>query len=125
MDRQGMTQQMPGGGAPSAGVPGRGTGNVPYAKGMMSGNFGQRNPPAIPGNKGFSQVEPTPGPSSPASSSPPQQGGAPAGMGMAMGMAGQQTPFLQPQFLFEVYAAIMNSFLQAAQGDGLPWGYTY
>lgn len=35
------------------------------------------------------------------------------------------TPFLQPQFLFEVYAAIMDSFLKASQGDGLPWGYTY
>lgn len=125
MDRQGMTQQMPGSGAPRPGQPGMGTGNVPYAKGMISGNFGQKNMGGSP-SPGGSQIQPTPGPSSPAapSSPSPPQGAAP-GLGMAMGMAGSQTPFLQPQFLFEVYAAIMNSFLQAAQGDGLPWGYTY
>jgi hypothetical protein len=102
-----------------------GTGNVPYAKGMMSGNFGQKNAhPAIPGNRGYSQIEPTPSPSPPSQAGSPgsQMPAAPPGMGMMM--AGQ-TPFLQPQFLFEIYAAIMSSFLQTAEGDAPAWGYTY
>jgi hypothetical protein len=125
MDRQGLNQ-LPGGGAPRAGQPGMGVGNIPYAKGMMSGNFGQKNAPAArPDARGFSQIEPEPAPSPPSQARP--GGGMPTpppGSGMAGMMAGQ-TPFLQPQFLFDIYAIIMSSFLQAAEGDAPAWGYTY
>jgi hypothetical protein len=123
MDRQGLTQ-MPGGGAPRAAQSGMGTGNVPYAKGMMSGNFGQKNAGHPPAPGGF-PMDPPEGPSA-----PPTQGRSPGSQmpaappGMGMMMAGQ-TPFLQPQFLFQIYAIIMSSFLQAAEGDAPAWGYTY
>lgn len=118
MDRQPQAQQLPGGGAPRAAQPGRGVGNVPYARGMMSGNFGERNPAGPPPIRATA----LPGPASPAAPQQPQ----PPDMGQGPAVpTGAPTPFLQPQFLFEVYAAIMTSFLQAAEGDGLPWGYTY
>lgn len=124
MDRQGspLTQQMPGAMAPRAAQPGRGMGNVPYARGMMSGNFGEKNT----GGPAPLRASALPGPASaPAPPSQQPQGGAPGPAAPPPGMGAPPTPFLQPQFLFEVYAAIMDSFLKASEGDGLPWGYTY
>lgn len=97
-------------------------GNVPYARGMMSGNFGERNTKSAPAPIRASAM---PGPSSPAAPAPPPQDMAPGPAAPPPGMGAPPTPFLQPQFLFEVYAAIMDSFLKASEGDGLPWGYTY
>ena len=111
--QSGMLGQMAGAGAPRAPQPGRGTGNIPYAGGMMSGQFGkptaqappQPQTPAPPA----AQAPPPGGSPSPGGAPPAPMGGSPMGPGAS--------PFLQPEYLFQVYAAIMQALTSTAESD--------
>src|SRR5687768_17772251 len=98
MERQGTIKQMAGAMAPAAPQSGRGTGNIPYAKGMVSGNFGPKPTPA-PSSAG---AEPAPGgaPSAPARPSP-TSGGPPPSMAAPPTAAAAQNPFLDRMFYFD------------------------
>ena len=110
---------MPGGGgAPSAPRPGTGMGNVPYAKGMISGQFGpppgrssaQPSPPQVSAPSGEQRPG---GPSAPGG--PP--GGAPAGPPPPG--PGQQNPYLDPMFYFDVMGSLMGALMDAAESDSI------
>ncbi len=108
-----MMQQMTGARAPSAGAPGRGLGNVPYAKGMVSGQFGSISPQARPP----AMDEPMPGMgSAPAPPSPGPAGGDAPPAPVPPG-PGQANPYLDPMFYFDVMAAIMAALTSAADSD--------
>lgn len=125
MDRQ-LMGQIPGGGAqraPAAARPGGGTGNIPYAKGLMSGAFGaitSRGPERTAPN------EPIPGGASPPASAAPSGGGPPSPMGgPPMGGVpqgpGQTNPTLDPTFYFDIQGMIMMALIQAAESPEGPY----
>lgn len=101
------------GGAPN---PGRGTGNVPFAPGVVSGRFGpqppaggpQRPAPPPPQASSVQAPQPSGGPPAPGAAPP---GGQPGGLGL-------QSPInsvtLQPQIYFELMGAIMSALIDAA-----------
>lgn len=106
-----LADVMKGAKAPSASQPGMGTGNVPYAKGMMSGQFGApAQPPQAPATP-----PPPPGPAS----APDQGGGAPPAAAGAPPPSGN--PFLQPTFYFEVMGSIMQALVSAAENTEGPY----
>ena len=109
MERQGTIKQMVGAMAPAAPQPGRGTGNIPYAKGMVSGTFGA--PPAsAPRPTGGPPVEAMP----PGTPQPlPARGGPPPPMA-APPPAAAQNPFLDPMLYFDVMGSIMAALVTAA-----------
>ena len=110
-----LADVMQGAKAPSAAQPGRGTGNIPYAKGMMSGQFGpQTTAPATPPTP-----QPAPGPASPPAAGPPGTGGPPPSM--AAPPAGSGNPFLSPEFYFEVMGSIMMALTNAAGNTEGPY----
>ena len=119
--RRGPFSQMSGGGAPNAPRPGTGMGNVPFAKGMMSGQFGpppgrSASPPSAP------PVSPPSGEQRPGAPSPP---GGPGGAGPAGPPPpgpGQQNPYLDPLFYFDILGALMAALVDASKSDTL-FGY--
>ena len=110
--REGLMGQMAGAMAPRAPQPGRGTGNVPYAGGMTTGQFGGQStsPPPRP-------QTPVPEPASPPGSAPSPSGGQSPPMAAPPMGAEQQSPFLDRMFYFEVMAAIMTALTSAASND--------
>lgn len=116
MDRgkAGMMEQMVGAMAPAAGMPGRGTGNIPYAKGMQSGQFGPQPGAAPSAPAGAAPGAPSP-PAPPAqpSGGPPPSSGAPP-MDPAQG---QQNPFFSPTFYFDIMGSIMSALVSASESD--------
>lgn len=108
-----MADQMPGAKAPSAAQPGRGVGNIPYAKGMASGAFGSRVASIQP----RPQTEPPPGPASPPDQGPPPAGGPPPSMAAPPGPA-PQNPFLSPMFYFDFMGTYMQALHKAASSEG-------
>lgn len=108
---------MVGGGGQAAATAGRGTGNVPYAPGMLTGQFGPQ-PGTLPPAGPPTEVAQGPSPAPP-SGGPPQ----PAGPMSPQGPMAGASPFLQPEFLFDVYAAIMQALLSASESPGQVGGY--
>lgn len=98
------------GGAPN---PGRGTGNVPHAPGVMSGRFGPQPQPGGP-------QRPVPPPQASSVPTPQPSGGppSPAAAPPGGGGLGLQSPInsvtLQPQIYFELMGAIMSALIDAA-----------
>ena len=117
--RAGLMEQMVGAMAPSAGLPGRGTGNIPYAKGMQSGQFGPRpsGPPAAPPTEAMAGAGSAPAPPSPSTGGPPPPSGAPP----VPAGPGQSSPFLDPMFYFDVMGSIMGALVSAAESDTGPY----
>ena len=99
---------------PSAAAPGRGVGNIPFAKGMMSGQFGSRVASIQP----RAQTEPMPGMTSPQGpQAPPGPGGPPPPMTAPPPGPGMQSPFLDPSFYFDVMSSIMMALVSAAESE--------
>lgn len=125
MDRQ-LMGQLAGAGsqrAPSAARPSGGMGNIPYAKGIMSGAFGQI--PKRGGPERAAPDGPDPGISSAPAPAAPQSGGPPSPQGappnpMAM-QAGAQNPFLDRMFYFDIMGSIMMALVQAAESPEGPY----
>lgn len=111
--REGLLGQMAGAMAPRAPQPGRGTGNIPYAGGMTSGQFGRQGSPPPP-----QPTTPVPEPASPPGSAPSPSGGQPPSTAAPPMAAEQQSPFLDRMFYFEVMASIMTALTSAAESDG-------
>ena len=101
-----QTRMAPGAKAPAAGRPGSGVGNVPFAKGIMSGNLGTNQPAPLarqsPGNRVMNSQ--TSGPPPPAQNGQP--GAVPPG-GPAAPPGGTMT--INP----EVYMQMMDAYFQA------------
>ena len=111
--RQPLTDTMIGAKAPSAAQPGRGIGNIPYAKGMASGQFGSR----VAAIQSGQPTEPVPGPASPPAQGPPASGGAPPPMGPPPNL-GARSPVLDPMFYFDFMATYVQALLNAANSPG-------
>ena len=111
-----LSEVMNGAKAPAAASPGMGTGNIPYAKGMMSGQFGPQ--PSAPSRQ--APPQPAPAPAQPSAAGPPGNGGPPPPM--AAPPAGSGNPFLQPDYYFEVMGSIMMALTSAAEA---PDGFFY
>jgi hypothetical protein len=109
-----MMQQMVGTMAPAAGLPGRGTGNIPYAKGMQTGQFGPQPGAAPSPPAGAAPGAPSP-PAPPTQSrgGPPSSSGAPP---IPQG-PGQSNPFMNPMFYFDVMGSIMSALVSASESD--------
>jgi hypothetical protein len=109
-----VMDQMAGARAPGAASPSRGTGNIPYAKGMQSGNFGPQ--PQRGGAPDHPPMAASPsGPPPQGSGPPPGMGGSPSGPPPPG--PGQANPYLDPMFYFDVMAAIMSALVGAAEQD--------
>src|SRR5262245_60668673 len=113
-----MTQQLAGGGAPRAGMPGRGVGNVPFAPGMVSGSLGPPSPAPSPGPPGPAMPPGPPGPGS----SPLASGPSPAGPQPNPGMGGGLFGF-DPAYWAQMVSTLMMAYTRAGAGGRLPWGY--
>lgn len=98
--------------APSAPQAGSGTGNIPYAKGMVSGTFGPKPGPG-PSDPGASS-ESAGAPSAPAQAAPAGGGQPPP---MAAPPMAAANPFLDPSFYFDVMGSIMGALVNAANSE--------
>jgi hypothetical protein len=107
-------EQMAGAMAPSAGTPGRGSGSIPYAKGMQTGQFGPQPGAAPSSPAGAAPGAPSPpAPSNQPGGGPPPSSGAPP---IPQG-PGQSNPFMNPQFYFDVMGSIMSALVSASESD--------
>lgn len=105
-----QTRTLSGSGAPPAGKPGMGAGNVPFAPGVMSGQLGQATNPqqlarATAPQPGSAMPGSPPSPSGPGQ--PPAPGGGPMGGGI-----------INPQVYFQVMNAWMESLIKATESPG-------
>lgn len=104
MDR--YTPTAPGTKAPSAPRPGTGSGNVPFAPGVISGNYGQGQPAPLarqmPQGPPPQQGEPS-GPGIPQQGGPPGMGGPPMGGMPQMPMV---TPWPQ------IYVTLLDAWMK-------------
>lgn len=110
-----LADQMPGAKAPSAAQPGRGIGNIPYAGGMASGQFGARLAAIQPRRDEPMPAAgaPIPPPQPPPSGGPPSPPAAPPGP-----MAPPQSPYLNPMFYFNVMGSYLEALHKAASSEG-------
>ena len=110
-----LAEVMAGSKAPGASQPGRGTGNITYAKGMMSGQFGPKPPDRAAPPTPQPEPAPAPGPAP----APQGNGGQPPPM--AAPPPGSGNPFLFPMFYFEIMGSIMQALTQAADTTEGPY----
>lgn len=110
------TPQMAGARASRPGNPGSGSGNVPFAGGVMSGNLGQQNSPQMGRMNGPSGGGMTinVNPAAPPPEKPPGPENAPGGPG---GMGGMMPPqqMINPQAMMDVYNSFFASLVQAVK----------
>lgn len=111
-----LTDTAAGTGAKAAPIAGRGTGNVPFAPGMASGNFGPQGSPQQGSPARVAAPRP---PQQPQQEPTPQAAMPPGG---AMGGMPPTHPFLDPMFYFEVMDTLMQALTSAAEKPNI-WGY--
>jgi hypothetical protein len=104
------TPQMNGAKAPSAGRPGQGRGNVPFAPGVMSGNLGQQTNQAplarqVGGARVMNPQKGPPGPAQPQSGGPGGAAPPPPGNGS----------IIDPMFYMKLLDDYMRALFDSAQ----------